>query len=324
MKTVRGAIPGLLGAIGVLGLVTASAATMPTPAPPPTARTCITTIQTSVGPMNVLRKIGPKASCPAGETLYTWERSGFVWRGDWSPGTTYAVNDAVSLDGTSYLSSVDDNLGNDPETSPDQWTILALGGADGETGASGPPGAAGPAGASGPDGPAGTTGPAGDPGMPGAPGATGATGATGADGPTGPTGAPGAALTAPATMTLLTGGSSTAVQPGTTVYGAPGIDDTGAAVATRQLLLPEGVLQNLRVYAGGTAGLGAGVTVTINVDGTDTLLRCSVAGATDACLGAAEVPVAEGARLSVKMVNADGSAAPYVSYTIEFQIAPDF
>lgn len=324
MKTERGAIRGLLGATFVLGLATASAATPPTPAPPPTARTCIAKIQTSAGPMNVLRKIGPKASCPAGETLYTWERSGFVWRGGWSPSTTYAVNDAVGLDGTSYLSSVDGNLSNDPETSPEQWTILALGGADGQTGAAGPSGPAGPAGASGPDGPAGTTGPPGEPGMPGAAGATGATGATGADGPTGPTGAPGAALTAPATLTLLAGGSSSAVLPGTTVYGAPGIDDTSTQSATRQLLLPEGVLQNLRVFAGGVAGLGAGVTVTVDVDGTDTVLACSAVGASNECLGAAEVPVAEGARLSVKMVNADGSAAPYVSYTIEFQLAPDF
>jgi len=324
MNTQRGAIRGLLGALGVVGLATASAATPPTPAPPPTARTCIAKIQTSVGPMNVLRKIGPKASCPAGETLYTWERSGFVWRGDWSPTTTYAVNDAVGLDGTSYLSSVDGNLSNDPETSPAQWTILALGGADGQTGPSGPAGPSGPDGASGADGPAGTTGPAGEPGLPGAPGPTGETGATGATGATGPTGVPGAALTAPATLTLLTGGSSTTVQPGTTVYGAPGIDDTSTEVATRQLLLPEGVLQNLRVYAGGVAGLGAGVTVTVNVDGNDSVLGCSVAGAADECLGAAEVPVAEGTRLSVKIVNADGSAAPYVSYTIELQIAPDF
>jgi len=324
MMTERGAIAALLGVTCLLGLVTASAATPPTPAPPPTARTCITKIQTSAGPVNVLRKIGPKASCPAGETLYTWERSGFVWRGDWSPATTYALNDAVSVDGTSYLSSVDDNLSNDPETSPGQWTILALGGADGQTGPAGPPGAAGPAGSTGADGAAGTTGPPGEPGMPGAAGPTGATGATGADGPTGPTGAPGAALTAPATLTLLTGGSSTTVLPGTTVYGAPGIDDTSTEIATRQLLLPEGVLQNLRVFAGGTTGLGAGVTVTVDVDGSDTLLRCSAAGATEECLGTAEVPVAEGARLSVKIANADGSAAPYVSYTIELQIAPDF
>jgi hypothetical protein len=56
------------------------------------------------GAMNVLRKIGPKQMCPSGETLYTWERTGFFWQDAWSPATTYKVNDAVSLGGTSYLS----------------------------------------------------------------------------------------------------------------------------------------------------------------------------------------------------------------------------
>ena len=96
-----------------------------------TARTCITTISTDIGPVNVLRKIGPKQDCPSGETLYTWERTGFSWRDVWSSSTTYKVNDAVSLGGTSYLSLVDDNLNNDPETSPGEWAILALEGADG-------------------------------------------------------------------------------------------------------------------------------------------------------------------------------------------------
>jgi hypothetical protein len=324
MKIERGRVQGLLAAIGLVGVASVSDATMPTPEPPATARTCIAKIQTSAGPMRILRKIGPKASCPAGETLYTWERSGFVWRGDWSPTTTYRVDDAVSVGGTSYLGSVDDNLGNDPESSPGQWTILALGGENGATGPVGPPGPRGPAGSDGPDGPAGVTGPAGATGMPGAAGPTGATGATGADGAAGSTGPAGAALTAPATRTLLTGGSGTTVQPGTTVYSAPGSGDISTDVATRQLLLPEGVLRNLRVFAGGVAGLGAGVEVTVDVDGTDTALGCRVAGANEQCLGTAELPVAEDARLSVKIVNQDGVAAPYVSYTIELQIAPEF
>ncbi|MBY0277511.1 hypothetical protein K2Z84_19435 [Candidatus Binatia bacterium] len=42
------------------------------------ARTCITTLQTDKGPIKVLRKIGPKQTCAAGETLYTWDRTGFT------------------------------------------------------------------------------------------------------------------------------------------------------------------------------------------------------------------------------------------------------
>ena len=197
----------------------------------PAARTCITTIQTDLGAMNVLRKIGPKQSCANGETLYTWERTGFAWQDVWSPSTTYAVNDAVSLGGTSYLSLVDDNLNNDPETSPAAWAILALEGAEGPTGATGPDGATGPSGPTGADG---TTGPTGDAGTVGAAGPTGPTGgdgvagptggdgvagptgATGSDGPTGPTGAAGAGA-------IL---SSSSGEPAVATTVSPGVEDT--------------------------------------------------------------------------------------------------
>jgi len=153
-----------------------------------TARTCIATISTNSGNVTVLRKIGPKQDCPAGETLYTWERTGFAWKDAWDSGTTYKLNDAVSLGGTSYLSLVDDNLNNDPDTSPSEWAILALEGADGATGPTGDDGADGVTGPTGDPGAAGMTGPTGATGADGIAGATGATGATGADGATGTTG----------------------------------------------------------------------------------------------------------------------------------------
>ena len=114
--------------LALLPMAVLAAAAEPSPAgaQPKTARTCITTIKSNIGEVRVLRKIGPKQSCPAGEELYTWERTGFEWRDVWSTTTTYKTNDAVSLGGTSYLSIVDGNLGNDPETSPTQWAILAL------------------------------------------------------------------------------------------------------------------------------------------------------------------------------------------------------
>jgi len=178
----------VLGGVAVLSVGAATAAEQPS-----VARTCIATIQTNVGAMNVLRKIGPKQTCPSGETLYTWERTGFWWQDVWSASTTYKVNDAVSLGGTSYLSLVDDNLNNDPETSPSEWAILALEGAAGATGATGSAGATGPTGA---DGSTGAPGATGADGGAGSAGATGPTGPTGADstvaGPAGPTGATGA------------------------------------------------------------------------------------------------------------------------------------
>ena len=188
-----------------------------------TARTCVTSISTNIGEVTVLRKIGPKQSCPSGETLYTWERTGFAWRDVWSSATTYKLNDAVSLGGTSYLSLVDGNLNNDPETSPSEWAILALEGAEGATGPTGEDGDEGATGATGPTGDAGAT------GATGPTGDAGATGATGATGTTGPTGATGA--TGDAGATGVTGPTGDAGTAGAT--GPTGNDGTpGAAGAT--------------------------------------------------------------------------------------------
>ncbi len=92
---------------------------------------------------------------------------GLAWQGAWSSATSYAVNDAVSYGGTSYLSVVVGNVGQRPDLYPAAWSVLAQAGAAGATGATGATGAAG---AAGPQGPAGAT------------GGTGATGAAGAVG----------------------------------------------------------------------------------------------------------------------------------------------
>lgn len=157
------------------------------------ARTCIARIQTDIGAVKVLRKLGPQQSCPPGEEFYGWERTGFAWRDVWDPSTSYKVNDAVSLGDSSYLSLVDANLGNDPETSPGQWAILALGGEAGATGADGATGPTGVDGATGPTGADGATGPTGADGATGEAGPTGPAGATGPAGTTGPAGATGSA-----------------------------------------------------------------------------------------------------------------------------------
>ena len=79
--------------------------------------------------------------------------------GNYSSATNYGLHDAVSYNGSTYISLVAGNAGNTPSVSPLQWAVLA---------AQGP---AGPAGATGAQGPAGPQ------------GATGATGATGPQGP---------------------------------------------------------------------------------------------------------------------------------------------
>jgi len=92
---------------------------------------------------------------------------GLTWRGAWNSIENYAVNEAVSYGGGSYLSTTATNLGQRPDVSPASWAVLAQGGTAGAAGATGAQGLQGTAGA------AGTT---------GAIGATGATGAAGAVG----------------------------------------------------------------------------------------------------------------------------------------------
>lgn len=256
-----------------------------------TARTCLATIRSDIGPVRVLRKLGPKQECPAGEPLYTWQRTGFAWRDVWSPTTTYGVNDAVSLGGTSYLSLVADNLNNDPETSPDAWAILALEGADGATG---PTGDTGPTGATGPTGDAGPTGPT---GADGATGATGATGGDGAIGPTGPTGADGA--TGPTGETGPTGATGPTGHSGFVVIViVVATDDPVADNAGRYLAIGSGrqspnvgdagspmpvagTIGNLRVSAS-NAGIEA-LEVTVFVDGMASAVMCTVETGETAC-----------------------------------------
>jgi len=48
-----------------------------------------------------------------------------TWMGAWAVGTGYALNDAVSYNGSSYISLQNSNTGNEPDTSPTYWTLLA-------------------------------------------------------------------------------------------------------------------------------------------------------------------------------------------------------
>jgi collagen type VII alpha len=93
---------------------------------------------------------------------------GLAWLGAWSSVTSYAVNEAVSYGGESYLSVVAGNAGQRPDLYPIAWAVLAqagTAGAAGATGATGSAGVAGPQGAIGSAGATGATGAAGSVGM---------------------------------------------------------------------------------------------------------------------------------------------------------------
>ena len=74
-------------------------------------------------------------------------------------GTNYALHDAVSYGGSTYISLVAGNAGNTPSLSPAQWAVLAAQGVAGPAGATGATGSAGPTGPAGTDGATGPQGP---------------------------------------------------------------------------------------------------------------------------------------------------------------------
>src|SRR5258705_7111428 len=82
-----------------------------------------------------------------------------VYQGNYVSTTNYALHDAVSFNGSAYVSLVIGNVGNTPSSSPAQWAVLAAQGPAGPVGATGPAGAVGVAGATGATGPAGPQGP---------------------------------------------------------------------------------------------------------------------------------------------------------------------
>lgn len=83
------------------------------PAPPSDQFVNITWQTDSVGNLSAFVPIG-------GTSLH--------FRGEWSSSTTYAIGDVVSFNGSSYVSSIANNLNNEPDQHPSDWTLLAQGG----------------------------------------------------------------------------------------------------------------------------------------------------------------------------------------------------
>ena len=113
------------------------------------------------GPAGVVGAMGPQgatgATGPQGPSVANYT-------GNYVSSTNYALHDAVSFNGSTYVSLVAGNVGNTPSLSPSQWALLAAQGVAGPTGPAGPTGATGPAGVAGvagPQGPQGVVGPIG-------------------------------------------------------------------------------------------------------------------------------------------------------------------
>jgi hypothetical protein len=120
-------------------------------------------------------------SGPAG-TNGTNGTNSLVWKGTWSSSTTYAINDGVNENGSSYI-AVAVNTNVDPSSDGGtHWAVFAL---KGTTGSIGLTGSTGTTGSQGLQGNTGTQGPIGNTGSQGVPGATGTTGTNGTNGTNG-------------------------------------------------------------------------------------------------------------------------------------------
>jgi hypothetical protein len=137
------------------------------------------------GPFGPIGPIGPQG--PQGQQGPQGPGVGFTYRGAFSPSGSYAVNDAVTYGGSTYVSILASQGPSNPtpDTNPTAWSLIASAGAPGPAGPTGP---AGPSGPTGPIGATGTTGPAGPTGATGPAGLTGPPGPIGPIGPQGPQG----------------------------------------------------------------------------------------------------------------------------------------
>ena len=161
-----GVIPAVTGPPGPAGPTGATgAAGLPGPAGAVGAR----------GPEGAAGAIGPMGPAGAAGASGASGAPGLSWRGTWSATKSYAVNDAVQFNGTSYI-DIQAATGRQPDTSPTFWSVLAQQGSAGTPGANGSNGVAGTPGAPGANG---TNGLPGLPGIPGVPGAAGPTGPQG-------------------------------------------------------------------------------------------------------------------------------------------------
>jgi hypothetical protein len=155
------------------------------------------------------------------------------------------IRDAVSFDGSSYISLTDSNTNNSPATSPANWDLVAL---QGETGATGAPGEQGLVGPQGPQ---------------------GEKGDTGAIGPPGANGTSGSAI-----------GGNYPANTSNNDFLMPWGVTSSAAEANVSVPLPSGTASKLVVSLTAAPGAGGSVTIRIRKNGVNTALTCTVSGST--------------------------------------------
>ena len=152
------------GAAGPAGATGATGLTGPTGYPGPPGAQGLTGAAGLQGPVGQAGAPGTQgATGPTGPQGVAGP-VGLTFRGAYAAGTAYVANDAATYAGSTYLSLIPSNHGNEPDISPSAWALLV------------PAGATGAMGTAGTIGPQGPSGPAGQVGQTGAAGAAGATG----------------------------------------------------------------------------------------------------------------------------------------------------
>jgi hypothetical protein len=154
---------GPVGPQGPQGLAGAVGPTGPTGATGAQGATGLQGAQGPLGPMGLTGAQGLQGVAgPQGAA-----GTGFNFRAAFDNTASYAANDVVSYNGSSYVAKVATNSGDPAPGSNSNWNLMSQQGASGSAGATGPTGASGPTGAQGP------------PGVDGAPGPQGPQGTTG-------------------------------------------------------------------------------------------------------------------------------------------------
>ncbi|MHB9139403.1 MAG: hypothetical protein ACYC4Q_08370, partial [Victivallaceae bacterium] len=136
----------------------------------PASVASVSSVQSALNALNALVKsyypdntaVLNKFSEVDGHILYDGSElgggGGLSVAGAYDAETTYAIDEAVTYEGSIYISLANGNTGNTPSSSPLSWLLAVSKGDPGDTGAQGPPGDQGPTGPTGLTGPTGPNG----------------------------------------------------------------------------------------------------------------------------------------------------------------------
>jgi len=126
------------------------------------------------------------------------------------------------------------------------------------------------------------------------------------------------ALSALINNTPYLANSGSAINPGTTYVGT-GIADTVAASNVASLMTDTGVVANMRATTSASPGSGQSYTITLQINGVDTGITCSMSNAVNSCSDTthfANVPA--GASINFKIVSSGGANVTRLAASVSF------